>query len=377
MTMYEIHVLMNYPANCLNRDDTGSPKTVVFNGTERIRISSQALKRSWRTSKLFSEYFGNIAFRTRGLPELVANELKNRNHDDEYILTAKKIISTDKKRKNEALDSDPWMMDKMEFYSAEEVKMIADAVEHLISSTDDKKEIAKFNYADVTKECKGKRAGITVDQAMFGRMVTDETVGEVDAAVQVAHAFSTNTGALESDYFVAIDDLIANGTMDGAASAGHMNTSDYDSSCFYEHVVIDEDQLMENLHNSSNLSDLCKNVCANFVKVMAFTAPSAKQNTFEAHVVPEAIYVEEKEDKIPVNLCNAFDVPARKNVAQESVKKLASEIDRVKSVYAIPSKHSIWLKTREEYAEPESKEVTVVTTLNDMLSKLSDWSNEE
>ena len=128
MTMYEIHVLMNYPANCLNRDDMGSPKTVVFNGTERIRISSQSLKRAWRTSKLFKESFGDVAARTRGLPELVGDSLEKKGCDAEMIIAAKKVISTDKKRSKDATDADPYMMDKMEFYSAEEVDMIADTL---------------------------------------------------------------------------------------------------------------------------------------------------------------------------------------------------------------------------------------------------------
>ena len=51
--LYEIHMLKNYPPTNLNRDDTGAPKTCVFGGVTRGRISSQCLKRSWRTSDLF------------------------------------------------------------------------------------------------------------------------------------------------------------------------------------------------------------------------------------------------------------------------------------------------------------------------------------
>lgn len=46
--LIEIHMLQNHvPAN-LNRDDLGAPKTAVFGGTLRARISSQCLKRSVR-----------------------------------------------------------------------------------------------------------------------------------------------------------------------------------------------------------------------------------------------------------------------------------------------------------------------------------------
>ena len=48
--LYEIHMLKNYPPTNLNRDDSGAPKSCQFGGTNRGRISSQCLKRSWRTS---------------------------------------------------------------------------------------------------------------------------------------------------------------------------------------------------------------------------------------------------------------------------------------------------------------------------------------
>lgn len=374
MTMYEIHMLMNYPANCLNRDDTGTPKTVLFNGTERIRISSQCLKRAWRTSSQFKKSFGEIAARTRLLPELVADELKNRGHDEEMILSAKKVISTEKKRRKDAPDTDPYLMDKMEFYSPEEVCMITDAVESAYDS--DPKKFVKMTYSDISGMCKDKRAGITIDQAMFGRMVTDATVGEIDAAVQVAHAFSTNASAMESDYFVAVDDLIATGAKNGPSAVGHMNTTDFDSSCFYEHVVIDMDQLEKNLKGSEEAKKYLPKVCSEMLKVMAFTSPSARQNTFEAHVVPEVIYVEEKEDKIPVNLCNAFDEPSYKNVAKESVAKLAKEADRIEKVYGLKPKHAIWLKTRDTYEVPESESTLVVDSFDDLVNKLNEWAAE-
>lgn len=46
--LLEMHMLKNYPATNLNRDDTGTPKTCIFGGVQRGRISSQCLKRSWR-----------------------------------------------------------------------------------------------------------------------------------------------------------------------------------------------------------------------------------------------------------------------------------------------------------------------------------------
>ncbi|HSR53198.1 MAG TPA: type I-E CRISPR-associated protein Cas7/Cse4/CasC, partial [Acidobacteriota bacterium] len=46
----QIHTLTSYPASLLNRDDVGFAKRIPFGGAERTRISSQCLKRHWRTA---------------------------------------------------------------------------------------------------------------------------------------------------------------------------------------------------------------------------------------------------------------------------------------------------------------------------------------
>ncbi|POZ51806.1 type I-E CRISPR-associated protein Cas7/Cse4/CasC [Methylovulum psychrotolerans] len=49
----QLHLLTAYPPANLNRDDQGSPKTAKMGGYDRLRVSSQCLKRTWRTSDLF------------------------------------------------------------------------------------------------------------------------------------------------------------------------------------------------------------------------------------------------------------------------------------------------------------------------------------
>lgn len=59
-TFIQLHLLTAYPAANLNRDDTGAPKTVVLGGATRLRVSSQSLKRAWRTSALFEQALAGI-----------------------------------------------------------------------------------------------------------------------------------------------------------------------------------------------------------------------------------------------------------------------------------------------------------------------------
>lgn len=51
----QIHALTVYTPSNLNRDDIGRPKTAKFGGAERLRISSQAIKRAIRTSEAFKD----------------------------------------------------------------------------------------------------------------------------------------------------------------------------------------------------------------------------------------------------------------------------------------------------------------------------------
>ena len=44
----QLHTLTGYSATLLNRDDVGRAKRLPFGGYDRIRVSSQCLKRHWR-----------------------------------------------------------------------------------------------------------------------------------------------------------------------------------------------------------------------------------------------------------------------------------------------------------------------------------------
>ncbi len=49
----QLHMLTAYPPANLNRDDQGRPKTAKMGGYDRLRVSSQCLKRTWRMSDIF------------------------------------------------------------------------------------------------------------------------------------------------------------------------------------------------------------------------------------------------------------------------------------------------------------------------------------
>lgn len=63
---FQFHFITVYPPACLNRDDLNRPKTAMLGGTQRLRVSSQCLKRAWRTSKVVTDALGDEPFDSKG-----------------------------------------------------------------------------------------------------------------------------------------------------------------------------------------------------------------------------------------------------------------------------------------------------------------------
>ena len=89
----QVHTLHSYPAALLNRDDSGLAKRMPFGGAVRTRISSQCLKRHWRTAQdefaIHSISGAEEAVRSRNVIERkVIEPLRQRNGLSEEVLAA-------------------------------------------------------------------------------------------------------------------------------------------------------------------------------------------------------------------------------------------------------------------------------------------------
>lgn len=348
--LYEIHMIKNYPPVNLNRDDTGSPKTCYFGGVQRGRISSQCLKRSWRISPLYDELLGSKGIRTRKLGDLLRAELERRGCEPDFIEAAAKkatgLANNDGKE-----NSDESKM-QIIFYSDEDVKAVADKMTELYEQSGSVTAFSKMNAKTIASSFKEvKTRPITLDIALFGRMVTSDVFRNVEASMQVAHAISTHAVNQESDYFTAVDDLLENSDETGAGMIGDI---DYNSCCFYHYAAIDTDILFQNLETVPDRDSIMKELLPAIIQIMAFTNPSGKQNTFAGHILPSLICVEVKQRKIPVSYANAYAKPVNsrsRDLVGESCRKLTGEIDKLDKAYAIPSER-LWFCTEEE-ASPE------------------------
>ena len=97
-TFLQLHLLTAYPASNLNRDDTGSPKTLKFGGAERLRVSSQSLKRAIRTSDHFAAAMGEaMGTRTQSFARRLVDELVARGIEQkDAIKRVQAVIEVDK-----------------------------------------------------------------------------------------------------------------------------------------------------------------------------------------------------------------------------------------------------------------------------------------
>jgi CRISPR system Cascade subunit CasC len=366
--LIEVHMLKNYaPAN-LNRDDTGSPKSCIFGGVARGRISSQCIKRNIRQSELFVKECGEFGIRTRKLPQLVAEELKERGVSEDWIeAVVKKVTGFGNKDGNENKDK---ITAQIMFITPEEVKIAADCVNEAIKESKSINEFDKIKAKDI--QAKMSKAGIrpmTLDIALFGRMVTSDAFRDVEASLQMAHAISTNRLEREFDYYTAVDDLVSNeGEED--SGAGMIGDTEFNSNCYYMYYNLDLDQLIKNLNGLENAEEMAKQSAKAFLRAFAYTSPSGKQNSFAAHQPPSVIFVEFKEDKIPVSYANAFLTPAKpsggKDLVCDSIEKLVLQINNVQDCFNdIEVKKRIWFNTVKDIDPP--KDVEIVNDMKKLL----------
>lgn len=321
----QLHILTSYPPSNLNRDDTGRPKTAVMGDCTRLRISSQSLKRAWRTSELFVETLkGHVGTRTKEMGELVYKELlkkgvgeKNAREWARLIVGPFGKLKSDKKSdSNEDLH-----LEQLVHFSPEEITAINQLIEKL----------ALGNQAPTPDDLALLRQQHTaVDIAMFGRMLAKSPAFNTEAAVQVAHAITVHKAAIEDDYFVAVDDL-NNGLED--VGAAHIGEVGFGAGVFYSYICVDRDLLKENLGGDEALTQKALQA---LVHAVTKVSPTGKQNTFASRAYA-AYVLAEKGNQQPRSLAQAFlkPVSASKDhgMLSRAISALTERRDNFDAVY--------------------------------------------
>ena len=321
----QIHLLTAYGPSNLNRDDTGRPKSVVFGGVPRLRVSSQSLKRAWRTSEVFAEKLdSHLASRTQRLGKDVLGRLLEGNmNEDKALKVARGIAEVFGKIKSDK-DREPAFIEQLAFVSPEErARAFALADQALAQSR------AGETVAEPKADGLLLRTDTAADIAMFGRMLADNPKFNREAAVQVAHAMTTHRAIAEDDYYTAVDDLKSRDEPDDAG-AGFVGVQEFGAGVFYLYICVDRGLLLRNLDNTPSIRDAS---LAALVEAAATVAPGGKQASFASR--GRAIYaLAEKGSAQPRSLAAAFLNPvAGADQGGQSITALEDFRDRLDAAY--------------------------------------------
>lgn len=314
----QLHLLTFYaPAN-LNRDDTGRPKTAVVGGVERLRISSQALKRAVRTSDEFqAQLDGSLALRTQRLGAKLKDQLIAEGLDEAAVVAAVREVAGLFGKIKPEKDDHPTFIEQLAFISPKEQETALDLARRR----------AQGEEIDLKQDSPLTRRGGAADIAMFGRMLADAPDFNCEAAVQVAHAFTTHRTDVEDDYYTAVDDMK---TAVEDAGAGFIGTTGFGSGVFYIYVCINRELLIENLDGDEGLA---RDAIAAVTRGLATVSPTGKQASFASRARAAYILAERGDDQ-PRQLSGAFLKPVRgEDLMDASIAALDDYRERMRNAY--------------------------------------------
>jgi CRISPR system Cascade subunit CasC len=355
----ELHLIQSFPPANLNRDENGMPKSTVFGGRPRARISSQCQKRAVR--KFYQDYADldpqQFAERSRNwLPELKALLIKEEIDEVQAEVAARLALEDGLKLKF----NDEGKATTIVFLGKTELAAIANI---LVSNwadlepelTAEKPTLAKDIAKAIVKAL--VETGKPGDVALFGRMMASLPTVNVDAAVQMAHAISVNTLQQEFDFFTAVDDL--GGSED--TGADHMGETGYNSSTYYRFATLDTEQLARNLGGTEHLGAIIKAFADAFVQAI----PSGHQNGFAAHTRPAVVMAVVRQGQ-PVSLVDAFEDPIAPRGGASLLENAVKAID------------THWADLTKMYGETgvTYKGIVTRTTLAEQLKTLAEVERE-
>jgi CRISPR system Cascade subunit CasC len=336
----DINVLQVVPPNNINRDDTGSPKTAIYGGYQRARVSSQAWKHAMRQD--FSQFVDQekLGFRTKHAVALIEKSIAESNPDlaemaeslATGVLTATGVKIEESKRSGSEAGTP--VSQYLIFIGKNEVDKLAQIATWAYEQNE--------SFDKPSKELKKKVSGAfhgtqALDIALFGRMLADAPDLNTDASAQVAHAISVNKVSQEYDYFTAVDDCSAADN----AGAAMLDTVGFNSSTLYRYATVNLDSLRQQLGDDAATAEGARA----FVRAFVESMPTGKQNTFANRTLPSAVLVALRKDQ-PINGVAAFEDPVRPmegtSISSRAEERLAKHLDEVAATYGQQPQKAWW-----------------------------------
>ena len=336
----QLHLLTAYPPANLNRDDMGSPKTAKMGGYDRLRVSSQCLKRTWRTSDIFEKAMAeHMGTRTKEMGLKIYDILKSKGIDHRDAVEWTKPIAGVFGKLKELSKKEKDGLKQLSEVEREKKELIELEIEQLaFFDTEEEKALTALAIA-VADQRNGPNSDElallrqkmhAADIALFGRMLASKPSYNIEAACQVAHAISVHSIVIEDDYFTAVDDLNKGLEDIGAA---HIGETRFAAGLFYSYICINRELLIQNLDGNRELAN--KAIRA-LTEAAVKVAPEGKQNSFASRAYASYVLAE-KGDQQPRSLSVAYLKPMnhRENddFIHDSIAALVKQKDSFDRVY--------------------------------------------
>ncbi|MGW7753643.1 type I-E CRISPR-associated protein Cas7/Cse4/CasC [Streptomyces violaceusniger] len=358
-TIVDVHILQTVPPSNLNRDDTGSPKTAVYGGVRRARVSSQAWKRATRRSFQHLLDPSELGVRTKKVaqalaeritalqPSLTGTEALTAAAETIQVATGSRI-EPPKRKAGAAKDGEEAPAPESSYLMFLSSRQLDGLAQLALEATKDAADIKTFfkNKDHKTRARELADTRHSVDIALFGRMVADSADINVDAATQVAHALSVHAAENESDYYTAVDDR----NTDAEPGAGMIGVVDFNSATLYRYAALDVDQLRRNLgeglRDDEPVTAPVRRAVEAFVEGFIASLPTGKINTFGNHTLPDAVVVKLRTSR-PISFVGAFEQPVRAKGegghVQAACKALADYVPSIETAYGAEEDTCTWV----------------------------------
>ena len=372
----QIHTLHSYPAALLNRDDSGLAKRMPFGDAVRTRISSQCLKRHWRSTQdeFALSAIAPDAIRSRNVVDReVIEPLGQAGEISAEVLTAVQdafnvgvygssgTSETGRQPLLLGLPEVEYLRERATAICAEhaaDAKAAGEAATNLFNTRR-----GEGNNFRSFREQAGLPGGLV--GALFGRMVTSDPGANIEAAIHVAHAFTVHREESESDYFSVVDDLQRD---DEDAGAAHIGDMELTAGLFYGYVVVDVPGLISNLEGCSpddwqNADrSLAGQVAHNLIHLIATVSPGAKLGSTAPYAYADFMLIEAG-SRQPRSLANAFRKPSKAQT-DAAVHNLTTYIDCLDRNYGVSESRRVM--SLEECVVPNATRVN--------LDELAQWA---
>lgn len=333
-----IEILHTLPFSNANRDDAGLPKSTITGGVQRGRLSSQSLKHAARyyAADVNKETVGNNPLakfaRTRFVHKMISEELTRRSAPDfahdrvQQLFHEKSPLG--KLEKGRGKD-DETRQNSLVVVTPTEIQQLADLIMDATVETITPKDIEGI-LANSSKR----------DLALWGRFFASSDDASFEGAAQVAHAFTTHSVDIESDFLVGVDE--AQHRFSSNRGAGFTGENFYHNGTFYKYANINitdaattlmgaknKEGIITRLRDNTTTEIVQKDLTAiieDFITSFTLSVPSGRIHSTAHNTLPDLVRISVYEDR-PVSGASAFDIPVKPtdntSIVQESVKALA------------------------------------------------------